>query len=326
MEEVEWERELEKNIKTFCATSSCATAIVVDGTDVRVKNGLVMITGNWKAHAGSVSTEIYDYTNGSVRKGPDMKVARYNHASVTLPTGDVAVFGGFNRKLDTRYLSSYELFNVESHSYSKIGNMLEKRERSAAVLLQTGVVFIVGGVDEFKYLDTCEFYNPENNTFSPSKAKLRCARVGHTASLLPDGRVLVCGGNNNGVWCNTTEIYDPSTDSFSDGPLMTVRRDGHSATALEDGRIIICGGENGLSSTSTELYDPAANSFAAGPRILVGRVEHFSALLQNGKVLIGGGSTNESDRTTEIYDPATNSFSKGSNLLEGRYGASASNF
>ena len=326
MEEEEWERELEKNIKMFCATSSGATAIVVDGTDVRVKNGLVMITGSWNTYIGSVSTEIYDYTNGSVRKGPDMKVGRYSHASVTLPTGDVAVFGGFNSKMNPAYLSCCEVFNVESNSFSVIGNMVERRDKPTAVLLPNGLVLIIGGTDGSEWLNTCEFFNPADKTFSPSKTKMSVGRYYHTASLLPNGKVLVCGGYDGTNYLQTTEIYDPSTDSFSNGSLMTVKRCYHTATTLLNGKILLTGGEDGGSSYSSELYDPTNNSFSSGPKIVVARAAHFSALLPDGRVLIGGGYSIQSKQTTEIYDPKTDSFTKGLNLLEERWYASASNF
>jgi hypothetical protein len=324
-EEVEWERELADNIRTFCATSSGAIAIVVDGTDVRKQNGLVMISGNYDNMKGSTSTYIYDYTNGSVRKGPEMKVARFNHASVTLQTGDVAVFGGYSSKIDIRYLSHYEVFNVESNSFSKIGNMIEKRNRPAAVTLPTGVVLIIGGGNGYRWLNTCEFFNPADKKISRSKAKMRFGRAGHTASLLPNGKVIVCGGDLVTVVLQTTEIYDPPTDSFSPGPLMTVKRDRHTATTLLDGKILLAGGEDWRSSASSELYDPSTNSFTAGPQMVVARKCHFAALLPDGSVLIGGGETDES-RRTEIYDPVTNSFIKGADILEGRYLTAASNF
>jgi hypothetical protein len=323
--ELEWEREVEKNIKTFCANSNGATAIVVDGTVVRKQKGYVMITGNLNAHGGSVSTEIYDYTNGSVRKGPDMKVARWNHASVTLPTGDVAVFGGRTDTMNATELFSCELFNVKSLSFSEIGNMIEKRNRPAAVTLPTGVVLIIGGGNGYRWLNTCEFFNPADKKISPSKAKMSVGRVGHTASLLPNGKVLVCGGSA-GYTLQTTEIYDPLTDSFSAGPLMTVTRDRHTATILLNGKILLTGGEDWKSSNSTELYDPTNNSFTAGPKMVVARNCHFSSLLPDGSVLIGGGETRQSKQTTEIYDPATNSFTKGLDLLEKRENAAASNF
>ena len=313
-EEREWENELADNIRTFCATSSGATAIVVDGTSVRKRN--VLIIGNRDFMNGSTSTEIYDSTINSIRKGPEMKIARCYHALATLPSGDVAVYGGYSDKINPARLSSCEVLDVQSNSFSEIGNMIEKRQRPAAVLLRNDLVLIIGGYDGSKFLNSCEFYNPSDKKFYPSKAKISVARAGHTASLLPNGKVRVCGGYDGTDTLQTTEIYDPSTDSFSAGPLMTVKRCGHAATVLEDGSVLVTGGENDDSSISTEIYDPASNSFSAGPKMVVERYCHFSALLPDGRVLIGGGEAIESKQTTEIYDPKTNSFSKGLNLLE----------
>ena len=328
MEEEEWENELAKNIIMFCANGADATAIVVDGSSVRTKKGLVMISGNYNSENGSTSTLIYDSTNNSVRKGPDMKVARSNHASVALQSGDVVVFGGYNKNMNPSQLSSCEVFDVKSMSFSEICNMIEKRHRPAAVLLPNGLVLIIGGGNGYRWLNTCEFFNPADKRFSPSKAKMRIGRAGHTASFLPNGKVLACGGDGgyNGSPLQTTEIYDPSTDSFSDGPLMTAKRRYHTATTLADGRIIITGGEGELPSKSTELYDPVTETFTAGPKMLVGRATHFSALLPDGRVLIGCGWTIGSERTTELYDPITNSFTEWVYLSRGICQASASNF
>jgi hypothetical protein len=328
--ELEWERKLTENIIKLCKHGGAdATAIVVYGAAVLPSHGFVLISGD-ESHG---LTEIYDSANGSFKEGPTMKVSKSFHASVALLNGGVAMFGGFRTDIydtDNEWefigLSSCEVFNVESNSFSEVGNMLEIRHGFAAVLLLTGVVLIIGGADGSMYLSSCEFYNPENNTFTASKANLSCARVGHTVSLLPDGRVLVCGGNNNNQLFNTTEIYDPSTDSFSAGPLMYQRRNGHTATALPNGKTIIIGGENCTFSPSTELYDPETNSFTAGPEIAFSRRYHFSALLPDGTVLIGGGYFTQNGKTTEIYDPTTNSFTDGPPLLKIRNYVTASSF
>jgi hypothetical protein len=270
---------------------------------VRRKKGIVIITSSFNCEDDSTSTMIYDYIGNSIRAGPEMNVVKFKHASVTLPTGDIAVFGGYKRQPDSGSFTSCEVFNVESDSFSKVGDTIEQRNAVAAVLLPTGgVVFVVGGGST-----SCEFFNPSDRTFSPSNAKLVDARVGPTASLLPDGRVLVCGGFDGFRFLQTTEIYNQETDSFSAGPLMTVKRCGHAATVLEDGSVLVTGGEGGWYSTSTELYNPRTNSFSKGPRMAVERRNHFSLLLPNGTVLFFGGD--ESNQTTEIYDPETNSFS-----------------
>jgi hypothetical protein len=319
--ESEWENELAESIIMFCATSSDATAIVVDGTAVRKKNRYVLISGGFD----SSTTDIYDTTNYSVKTGPSMRFSRYNHASVTLPDGDVAMFGGYNFKRTIPQLSFCEVFNVKSNSFYEIGDMLERRNGTAAVLLPNGLVLLIGGFDGSKWLNTCEFFNPADKTFSRSKAKLMTGRTNHSASLLPDGTVLVCGGWG-GSFLQTTEIYDPTSDSFSAGTSMTVARTGHTATTLEDGRILLALGENGDSSASTELYDPATDSFTSGPTMLVARYGHFSCLLPDGRVLIGGGDIKATTRTTEIFDPTTYSVTNGFNLRSAQSRASAALF
>jgi len=323
-EQMQWEAQVCNNLKAlFACTGGDGTGLIIEGASASQKHGLVLICGGYKSNNDSTSTEIYDSTNNSVRKGPDMNVSRCAHASVTLPNGDVAVFGGYSGSTNPTYLSSCEVFSVKSNSFAEIGNMIVKRCRHAAVLLPNGLGLIIGGYDGSKNLNSCEFYNPVDKTFSASKATMSVARAGHTASLLPNGKVLICGGYD-GYALQTTEIYDPSTDSFSAGALMTLSRHFHTATTLSDGKILLTGGAYRCPSRSTEIYDPAGNAFSAGPKMAVERKYHFSALLPDGRVLIGGGYTAGSQQTTEIYDPWTCSFSKGGDLFEERYTASAS--
>jgi hypothetical protein len=323
-EQEEWEIELAENLHTlFIHSGGNAKGLVIDGASAKQKHGLVLISGGWHLFQSSKSTEIIDYTNDSVRKGPDMEVARYDHTSVVLPTGEVVVVGGHNSNIDPAGLASCEVFDVTNVSCSEIGYMIRGRDDPAAVSLPNGLVLIIGGYDGSKVLNSCEFYNPADKTFSASKATMSVGRSGPTASLLPNGKVLVCGGWVGSNSLQTTEIYDPLTDSFSAGPSMTAKRSSHTATTLPDGRVLLAGCENGCSSNSTEFYDPHENSFSLGPKMTVARRDHFSTLLPDGRVLIGGGWTDDAKQTTEIYDPWTNTFSMGLSLLQPRVDASA---
>jgi hypothetical protein len=315
-EQEEWESELEKSLIKLQGSCDCdAGALVIDGTAARQQYGLILIAGGYTVTHDSARSYIFDYTNNSVREGPSANIERWRHASVTLPNGDVVLFGGCDANNNQTTSSSCELFNAKRNSFSKIADMLEKREGPAAVLLRSGLVLIIGGYGN-DYSDSCEFYHPENNTFTPSKAKMTTKRHGHTASLLPDGKVLVCGGHDKIYYIQTTEIYDPETDSFSAGPLMTVKRVDHQATTLSDGRILLTGGENAFSSDSTEIYDAATNSFASGPTMIEGRKSHFSVLLPDGSVLLSGGYSSFFIPRTELYDPSTNRFSLYENDLD----------
>ena len=287
-----------------------------------IKGGTrVLIPGGEHGNA-STSTLVYDVTANSFQKGPEMKIARMEHASTTLSDGQVFICGGYNGK---DILSSCESFDAKTNTFTEIGNMNEKRSVHAAVTLPDNRgVFIVGGNDGIKYLQSAETFDPITKKFTTCKGRMTTARWSHTANLLSNERVLVCGGSNNST-LQSTEFYDIETDSFSTGPDLTVERCAHASTTLLDGRILITGGEYGIGSTSTEFYDPKTNSFIVGPQMLMARRSHSSSLLGDGRVLIIGGKYN-AKTTTEIYDPKTNSFTKGPNLPSGRYWHSSSSF
>ena len=291
---------------------------------VEPKPAKALITGSWHAN----STEIYDYSNNHVVKGPDMSVCRRNHASVTLKTGEVVVFGGANSDPDGSALSSCEIFDPESVSFSAAGEMCVKRNGLAAVLLPSGLVLVLGGITtdgcylSNECLTSCELFNPADKTFSLCKATMLTGRYLPTASLLADGTVLVCGGCDGVSTVQTTEIYNPKTDCFSAGPLMTKKRCLHTATTLPDGKVLLTGGVNFNSSDSTEMYDPKTNTFVAGPTMVYERAGHFAVLLNNGVVLLGGGSMSDARLTTELYHPIINQFTQGTDVSD-RFRASA---
>jgi len=296
--------------------------IVVKG----IKSGKkVLISGDFNGGKGSTSTEIYDSDKKSFEKGPELKVARREHASVTIPTGNLFICGGYNST--SKELSSCEIVDPKNKTSVEVGSMKEKRNGCAAVLISDNLVLIIGGGDGSKYLQTCEIFDLSTKTFTLCKGKMNTARWFHTAHLLSDGNVLICGGHDGSNYLQSTEIYNVKTDSFTSGPNMKVKRCNHASSLLLDGKILITGGEDRTASTLlTELYDPTTKSFVDGPKMNVARRGHSSSLLADGKVLITGGddSSGKTLKSTEIYDPITKLFTIGSNLLTGRYCHSSS--
>jgi hypothetical protein len=328
-EQSEWEAKVTENLKQLYEQSGCdeVKMFTIDGTAVSQKRGLVLISGNRNYKRG-VRTEIYDYASKSFRNGPKMKIERWGHASVTLPNGNVAVFGGHN-ETDYYGISMCEIFDVKSWSFREIGHMVEKRWDAVAVLLQTGIVLIMGGFDEeHEGLKTCEFYNPTTNKFYRSKATLIRERSRFAASLLPDGRVLISGGYRDLNFVQHNEFYDPVTDSFYEcirDSMTLEQRTYHTATTLPDGKVLLVGGgEEDAACCSTEIYDPATLQFSYGPVTQFLRlVDHFAVLLPDGRVFVGGGSYTEAMQQATFYYPNTNSFGGLISLLHKRDAASA---
>jgi hypothetical protein len=226
-------------------------------------------------------------------------------------------------------LNSAELYDTASQTFTAAGNLTAHRDRHAAVMLASGEVLVLGGVNTILVplilfpapampwlLSSTESFNPMNLHFT-SAAPMQLARDELTATLLPNGKVLVLGG---GV--NTAELYDPRTAKFSSTGAAAASRYEQTATLLRNGKVLIAGG----GEVQAELFDPATDQFASTGSMKTSRVYDTATLLPDGKVLIAGGSAyarGPALRTTEIYDPASGTFISGPVMTEPRAGHTA---
>jgi galactose oxidase-like protein len=134
-----------------------------------------------------------------------MTVARANQTATLLTTGatsgQVLIAGGNN-------ISSSELYDPTTGSFSATGSMTTARGYHIATLLGDGTVLMVGGFDaNNNILAAAELYNPASGTFTGTGG-LQTPRAYDTATLLKDGTtVLVTGGTAGGVTLATAEEY-----------------------------------------------------------------------------------------------------------------------
>jgi len=70
------------------------------GVATKLDDGMVLVTGGWKAIGGSIGGErfadLFDPARNIFSGGADLKVARFNQTSTILTGGDVIVAGGLN--------------------------------------------------------------------------------------------------------------------------------------------------------------------------------------------------------------------------------------
>jgi len=197
MDEDEWGDELANNVDAlFENGGGDAKCLTVNGDSVRKCHNKVILFGDSTFYTESiVDSEIYDCETQSVSLGPNTTMPVFGAAVANLPTGDVALFGGkLKLDFDGAVISRIEVVNTNDGSSSVVGNMNTRRHCAAAVLLRSGLVFVVGGFDNLWWLSSCELYDPVRKTCTNSRASMELRRRNHTASLLPDGSVLVCGG------------------------------------------------------------------------------------------------------------------------------------
>jgi len=250
--------------------------------------------------------------------------------ATVLPDGKVLVSGS-GGALDP--LSSAELYEPTTGSWTATGKMNGVRTGHTATLLPDGKVLVAGGADRVGFggrnaLTTAELYDPASGAWTAT-GNLNEARSYHTATLLRDGKVLVVGGSGSGSGYDpltTAELYDPGSGSWTASGNMNEARSYHTATLLPDGRVLVVGGLNsgGISLPSAELYDPSNGTWTATGRLIDARVNHTATLLADGKVLVvGGNPTPESPAflaSAELYDPASGSWTATGGMIEARQG------
>jgi hypothetical protein len=136
-----------------------------------------------------------------------MSVPRETHTATLLPNGKVLVFGG--RSASGTYLSSAELYNPASGTWSATGSSGAPRAAHTATLLPSGRVLVIAGVYAGGNQPGAALYDPATGMWSLTAGTNRAAC---RATLLPSGKVLLSGGhieNDPNNYSRYSVIYDP---------------------------------------------------------------------------------------------------------------------
>lgn len=308
-------------------------------------NNKVWVTGKGRACTNNElkSTEIFDPDALTWSYGPNLNYERAFHTVTQLSNGKFLLAGGEDTSAGNSGDGVAELYDATANTIEKVGAMKNPRSYHSAILLNTGKVLMVGGVDLSKpYQDaaeitTAELYDPATKTFSLTGSQPATSRYFHTATLLNDGRVLITGGTGNEAAVpgdnsplfqpsiKRVEIFDPTTEKFKDVSAMGHARSHHAAFKLTSGKVMIVGGfidtsmflDNiatlGMSqmTSETEIFDPTTETFSKGPNLNIPRGNFTSLALGSGKFLVMGGSTTNcfADTSIEEFSESTNSFS-----------------
>ena len=103
---------------------------------------------------------------------------------------------GGRGRLRARYLSSAEIFDPATGSFSPTGSMSVPRPAPSRPRSPTAGCWLLGGCCASQpVLSSAEVFDPATNTFSSAGiGSMSVPRDGAVAAPLPDGRVLVAGG------------------------------------------------------------------------------------------------------------------------------------
>ena len=187
---------------------------------------------------------------------------RHPRRGTRLSHGDVAALGQGAGGGGTGYrwcpLSSAELYDSASGTWTATCNLGTGRSFHTATLLPSGQVLVAGGLDSSGVLSSAELYDPVAGSWS-STGPFGTARDFHTATLLPSGQVLVVGGTSDGInGLSSAELYDPASGTWTATGSFSTARFVHTATLLPSGKVLVAAGQNSSGYlSSAQLYDPS---------------------------------------------------------------------
>jgi WD40 repeat protein len=335
--------------------------VLVAGGATLLPDGRVSVAGGQTSSDGSASAvaELFDTSNGTWSTTGSMVDARQDHTATLLPDGRVLVAGGGHNLPGSPALTSAELYDPSTGSWTATGSMGTPHRGHTATLLPDGRVLVAGGYPSsvsftfpFPPMASAELYDPSTGSWTAT-GDMDTPRTGHTATLLPDGRVLVTGGGYEirseqdvaGGSATTAEAYDPRTGSWT--VAGTTTWDANAALLLPDGRVLLTGsgdvaylfdpgsGTAPTSASSTPKPSrppwvaPTPSPAPSGPpgsgwtltgNMVVARAGQTATVLRDGRVLVVGGAETSA---AELYEPVTRTWAATGSMSTPRTGHTA---
>lgn len=268
---------------------------------VTLSNGDVLVAGGLgQTYILLSSAELYDPTTGGWTPTGSMNATGENLTETLLPDGDVLATGQWADGIP-------EVYNPTTGTWKDTGPTIQNQPLGSAILLQSGLVLVVGGGTA-----AAELYHPASNTWSAT-GSMGVARTDQMTAKLANGFVLVAGGipSAGGPSLTSAELYDPATGTWSPAEPMFEGRFGGTASPLPDGSVLVTGGCDLQCSpkalATTEFYSPATGYWSEGDPMTMPRESDAAVVLGNGGIIAVGGASGgccADTRSAEVFTPA----------------------
>ncbi len=305
--------------QTFTTVSNNMVNTRYMGVGSLLDDGRAMFISGANGATAYSTTTIFDPNTNTFSAGPNMSAAKYSAPVEKLYNGKLLVMGGCTAvdaasgACSSGYLSSVELFDPATSTWTSTGNMSVARSFAQSTLLPNGEVLIAGGSNGSTYHSSTEIYNPVTGTWRKVPGMVQGRYLAAMAQI-SDTEVMVVGGADGTSDFSSTEIFDIVANTWrSNGNINSTNRGGFLADSfikLPNGKILLAGAyrtQDASNPVSTALlYDPIANTWAStGNNLTLSNALFNMALLPDGKVVIPGGMTTGTSATTasHIYTP-----------------------
>jgi hypothetical protein len=262
-----------------------------------------------RENAGTTSMRIYDPFNNTFTKIADPGGASVFCAGfVVLPDNRVLLNGGHLITGDNYGLTSTNIYNPATNTWSTSGNMAQARWYPTTLMLADGRLLTMGGsITPITTATIPEIYNVSSGVWTQmGNASTNPSTIGlyPKLHLLPSGKVF---------WINAghgSKVFDPNSGTWSDlgggsNPLYT-------SVQYLPGKILGAGYGNYTNTIDLNPNPPVY--WNVRQPMAYARYNLNLTILADGKVLATGGSNNNSNLDAsavlpaELWDPATNTW------------------
>jgi len=230
------------------------------------------------------------------------------------PSDNPAIFPpipGFdigNDHTEIRIDSEVYCFSLHNKTWSVHSNMLTKRKRHQAVLLDSKI-YVTGGTNECsRTLDTVEVLDLRSpDCVWVESRPMLSRRVSHGAVVL-NGCIYVVGGWDGQGVVKSVERYSPESGLWEEVSTYSHMRM-KSGVAVMDGKVYVVGGclQTLESCYKADVWDPVTRQWASLPDTSHSRATPV-LVPHRGKLYVFGGEGN-SQGVVECFDPFTNKWS-----------------
>lgn len=267
-----------------------------------LKDGRVLVAGGaWGDLGGENSAEILQLDDSRIRLTGQKMSSLRGSATHSKLSDDRILFTGGATDFELA-ISSSDIFDPKTNSFSNGPDMVMERSGHASVALPDGRVLVFGGTDGYRIHDSIEIYDPSRRIFNLATSKMAVPRAHHTAILVNENTIAIIGGEtttqdseDDSPFLGSIELFDiPSMKFLAVDSKMNSPRIYHTATRLDNERVLIVGGLSGIgqSSNVVEILNVNDRSIVEAGFTLHGRSLHSTTLLKDGTFLIAGGVEN----------------------------------